>query len=55
MSRKLLVKSFRSSHQMCSVEKGALKNFAKLTGLIKKETLAQVFSFKFCEIFKNAF
>ena len=48
-------------------KKGVLKNFAKFTGkhlcqslffkknFIKKETLAQVFSCEFCEIFKNTF
>ena len=39
-------------------KKGVLKNFTKFTGkhlcqIIKKETLAQVFSCEFCEIFKN--
>ena len=47
------------------MKKGVLKNYAKFTGkhlawpeawnFIKKETLAQVFSCEFCEIFKNAF
>ena len=49
-------------------KKGVLKNFAKFTGkylcqglffnnvnFIKKETLAQLLSCKFCEISKNAF
>ena len=44
-------------------EKGVLRNFAKFTGkhlwqslfFIKKETLTQVFSFKFCGISKNTF
>ena len=51
----------RSSHRRGSVRKGVLRNFAKFTGkhlyyslLFKKETLAQVFSFEFCEISKNA-
>ena len=40
--------------------KGVPRNFAKFTGkhacnFIKKETLAQVFSCKFCEISKNTF
>ena len=54
--------SKRSSHWRCSVRKGVLRNFAKFTGkhlceslFIKKETLAQVFSYKFCEISKNTF
>ena len=68
--------TFRSSHRRCSVAKGVLRNFAKLTGkrqrqclffnkvagvadvtcnFIKKEILAQVFSFEFCEISKNTF
>ena len=58
---------FNSSHQRCSLRKGALRNFAKFTGkhlcqsllfnkvAIKKETLAQLFSCEFCEISKNAF
>ena len=58
----------RSSHQRCSMKKGVLRNFTKFTGkhlflrktseaynFIKKETLAQVFSCEFCEIFKNTF
>ena len=53
----------RSSHPRCSVRKGVVSNFAKLTGkqlcqacnFIKKETLAQVFSCEFCEISKNTF
>ena len=52
----------RSSHRRCSVRKGALRNFAKITGkhlcqslFFKKETLAQVFSCEFCEISKNTF
>ena len=47
-------------------KKGVLKNFAKFTGThlclslflvkpLKKETLAQVFSCEFCEIFKSTF
>ena len=49
-------------------KKGVLRNFAKFTGkhlyqslqpkacnFIKKETLAQMFSCEFCEIFKNTF
>ena len=63
--------SSRSSHQWCSLKKGVLKNFAKFTGkhlcqslcfnkveglnFIEKETLAEVFFCKFCEIFKNTF
>ena len=50
----------------CSVKKGVLRNFVKLTvkhlcqspflnNFIKKVTLAQVFSCEFCEIFKNTF
>ena len=58
----------RSSHLMCSLREGVLRNFAKFTGkhlcqslqaeacnFIKKETLAQVFSFEFCEFSKNTF
>ena len=60
----------RSSHQRCSVRKGVLRNFAQFIGkhlcqslfLIKlhglhrlQETPAQVFSWEFCEIFKNTF
>ena len=55
----------RSSHQRCYLKVGVIKNFVKFTrkhlcqglffNLIKKETLAQVFSCEFCEIFKNIF
>ena len=61
---------FRSSYWMCSVRKGILRNFAKSTcarvsfliklqasawNFIKIEILAQVFSYEFYEISKNAF
>ena len=48
-------------------QKGVLKNFAKFTGRhlyqslcfkklqAKKETLAQVFSYEICELFKNTY
>ena len=61
----------RSSRPELFCEKGLLKNFAKFRGkhlcqslllnkvvacnFIKKETLAQVFSCGFCEIFRNTF
>ena len=64
-------KSNRSSRPEVFCEKGVLRNFAKFTrkhlcqrfflkkstasNLIKKETLAQVFSCDFCEISKNTF
>ena len=38
------IRTLRSSHQRCSVRKGVL---------IKKETLAQVFSCEFCKTSKN--
>ena len=52
--------------QRCSVKKGVLQNFTKFTGKtpvpqtcncnsIKKQTMAQVSSCEFCEIFKNTF
>ena len=55
--------TFRSSHPGVFYKKGVLKNFAKFTGkhqcqslfFNKKETLAQVFSCEYCEIFKNTF
>ena len=54
---------------MCCIKKDVIENFAKYTGkhlcqslffnkvanFIKKETLAQVFSCEFGEIFKNTF
>ena len=45
---------FRSSHRRCSVRKGVLRK-AEACNVIKKETLAQVFSCEFCEISKNTF
>ena len=44
----------------CSVTKDTFRNLAKLTGLeacnfVKKETLVQVLSYEFCEIYKNTF
>ena len=66
-----MIKIRRSSQQRCSVRKTVLRNLEKLGGkhlcqslffdkkrglqLIKKETLAQVFSCEFCEISKNIF
>ena len=66
-NKKLLKKLLRSSRPDVFCEKGVLKYFAKFTGkhlcqslfLIKlqafilKETLAQLLSCEFCEIFKN--
>ena len=59
---------FRGSHLTCSIKKGVLENFTKFTGTLlcqslffnkvaglTLETLAQVFSCEFCEIFKNTF
>ena len=34
-------------------KKGILKNWAEAYNFSKKETLTQVFSYEFCEIFKN--
>ena len=59
------VNSSEAVTRRCSVV-GALENFAKFTGkhlcqslffnnFIKKETLAQMFSCEFYEIFKNTF
>ena len=52
----------RRSHRGCSVRKSVLRNFTKFTGkhlcqrlFFRKETLAKLFSCKFCKIFKNAF
>ena len=61
---------FRSSRPEMFCKKGVLRNFPRVTGkhscqslfsnedtsnFIKKETLAQVFSYEFCEMFKNIF
>ena len=66
--RKAVSTVARSSHRRSSMKKGVLKNVAKFRGkrlcqslrpgpqacnFIKKETLAQVFSCEFCEIFKK--
>ena len=55
----IIVEFFRSSRRRCSMKKIVRKNSAKFTvkhlQLIKKETLAQVFSSKFCEIFRGTF
>ena len=64
-----ILNCFRSSHRRCSLKKGVPKIFAKFAGkhlcqslifnkvanFIKKETLTLVFSYEFCEIFKNTF
>ena len=39
--------------QRCSLKKGVLRNFVKFTG--RKETLAQVFSYEFCNISKSTY
>ena len=48
-----------SSHQRCSMEKRILDNCARVSFFnslfIKKETLAQVFSYEVCKISKNTF
>ena len=60
---------FRSSHQRCSMKKGAPRNFSKfrgkhlcqnlffnkVAGLRPAETLVQLFACEFCEIFWNTF
>ena len=65
--RTVFIRSFISSYRRCSVRKGVIRNFAKLTGkhlcrvsvgtynFIKKEALSQVLSWEFCEISKNNF
>ena len=55
----------RSSHCRCSIKKSVLKSLAKFTGKhlcqglffykVKKETVTQVFSYEFSEIFKSTF
>ena len=45
----------RSSRAEVFCKKGILKNFAKACNFRKKETLAQVFSCDFWEVFKNSF
>ena len=58
----------RSSHRRSSVRKGVLLDFTKFTGKhlcqsfffnkvagLRLQTLAQVFSFEFCEISQNTF
>ena len=44
---------FRSSHQMCCMKKGVLRNFPKFTG--KPLCYSLFFCGEFCEIFKNTF
>ena len=44
----------RSSHRSCSVKKGVLKSF-EACNFTKKESLAQVFSCKFCKLSKSNF
>ena len=60
----LSIPKHRSSHRRCSIKIGVLKNFVKFTGKHLCQSLyfnkvagdlAQVFSCKFCEIFKKNF
>ena len=71
ISLELLMNLYIGSHQRYPIDIGALKNFIKFTGKhlcqilcfnkvagkknCEKETLAQVFSCKFCKNFKNIF
>ena len=52
-----MLSTTRSNHWRCSIKKIVLKDFAKIQAcnFIKKETLAQVFSSEFGDIFKNVF
>ena len=50
----LVIRHYRYWKSRCSVKNGVIKNFAKCN-FIKKETLAQVFSCEFCEIYKSTF
>ena len=45
----------RSSRSEVLCKKSVLRNFAKFTGKHLCQSLAQVFSCEFCEIFKNTF
>ena len=44
----------RSGHRRCHIKSSALRNL-NACNFIKKETLVQLFSCEFCEIFKNTF
>ena len=48
-------KSFRSSHQRCSIKKDVIKKFAKFTGKHLFSWCLQLFSCELCEKFKNTF
>ena len=48
----ILVKKNRNSYQRWSIKVNVLKNFEKFTGK-QKEISTQLFSCKFCKIFKN--
>ena len=55
-----LISSTRSNHRRWSIKIGVLENFTKFTGKhlhrsLYFKTPTQVFSFEFCEIFKNPF
>ena len=47
--------SYRKSHSRCSVTGAVLEISQKTCSFIKKETLAQVLSYEFCEFSKNSF
>ena len=55
--KKDALKFFCKTHRQASVTESLflIKLQAKACNLIKKETLVQVFSFEFCEIFNNTF
>ena len=60
------LKTWKSSHQRSSIKRAVLNNFAISTGkhlcwspfcssFLLKETPKQIFSCKYCEIFKNTY
>ena len=54
--KKVFLKNFQNSQEnICARVSFLLKLKAEAFKFIKKETLAQVFSCKFCEIFNNRF
>ena len=60
LTRSIQMKHHRSNHWRCSIKKGIVKNFIKFTGkhpcqisfLLKKDTLAQLFSCELCEFLR---
>ena len=54
-SQNIRIITYKGSHQRCPIKKRVLKNLVKFEGKYLCESLAQMFSCEFCEIFKSTY